>query len=441
MLTESPAPAVWMSADGHAWDVFPRETAPTWTYEAVQIAPNGTVSAPADVFGTAHWNSLQFGPTLLPSGNRPILIFDGSRGTSGPYSRGCVYGILAGSATWTLEPWTLSHDCVNPQPGAAESRTGTLAAAWPGGWATGSGINYRVGISAAIPAVSDDQHILLSSAAAERTGMANDLAGTGHFYVAWVREFSHPSSLDGLYARDVTGGGAAMKAPGTGTSSVNDFPVFGAVATTSTNTHPGVFVAYCANVSPCQLRLWRAGATTSLAVPSSGNAFGVSIAPGPGGRLWIAWVNSKSNDVYVTRTNKADTKFGAVLKYRTPCAEYGLLGLGAGSYPRLDIGMQCVNTAALKNRQYVTQVFAGLTVSPGTVTITNTAFRTVTFTVTDAGTPVQGAIVKVAGKTVTTNAAGKATFHFAVHFKTGSYLVTASAPNYSRATGKLIVKR
>lgn len=440
MTTESPAPALWVSPNGTGWDVFPRQAGPNnFTYEAVRLGPLGNVThGPADIFAT-HWTSLQFGPALLGNGAGPVLIFDGIRGSSGVYSRGCVYGAVPGPSAWTVQPWTLSHDCAGPVPAAAESTPNAkvLAAAWP----AGSGINYRIGVSAAIPAPTVDQHITLSKATAFPAGMANDEASSGHFYVAWNQVFSAPAGRDGIYVQDVTAGGAARKAPGTGTATVSgDFPPVASLAITNANTHGGVFVAYCANTSPCHLDLWRLGTLKPVAVPASGSAYGVSIAQGPAGRIWVAWYNSNSNRVFVTRTNKAGTRFGTVRSYATPCAEHGLLGLGGSPLRRLDIGMQCVNNAHLQDEQFVTQVRAGLTLGiPGPVHVGGSGM-TIKITVTDAGDPVQGATVKVAGKTAATNAAGQATFHLPGGIKAGAYQVTVTAPDYLAAAGRLVVR-
>jgi hypothetical protein len=446
MTTESPPPALWVSPNGTGWDVFPRQLgAGNFTYEVVKLGPFGSVaSGPADIFAI-HWGSLQFGPTLLGDGAVPVLVFDGIRGTTGPYSRGCVYGAAPGKTTWTLQPWTLSHDCVNPVAAAAENTPSArvLAAAWPGGWATGSGINYRIGVSAAIPAATDDRHILLTKATAFPTGMANDVNGSGHFYVAWAQVFSVPASRDGIYIQDVTAGSPARKAPDTGTFTVSDdmSPV-AKLAITNRNFHSGVFLAYCANsAGPCHLLFWRVGAAKAVAVPSSANAFSVSIAQGPGGRIWVAWYNAASNRVFVTRTNIADTKFGAVESYATPCFEHGMLGLGGSPVPRLDIGMQCVDNAHLQAEQYTAQVLAGLTLGiPGPVKV-GTSAVTIKITVTDAGDPVKGAIVKVDGKSAGTNAAGQATFTLPASIKAGSYKVTATAADYLLATGTLVVRK
>ncbi|TVZ04507.1 hypothetical protein EAS64_19300 [Trebonia kvetii] len=447
MTTEAPAPALWVAPNGVGWDVFPREISPNvWTYEATQVGTSGKViKGPADIFAT-HWGSLEFPATLLGVGAKPLLVFSGAQGSSGVYSLDCVYGALgSGSAKWALESWSLSASCVNPVAAAAESNANAnvLAAAWPGGFPGGNGVLYRIGLSTIIPAVPADQHIALSKADAGQAATVNDQAGNHHFYVAWTRIFSTPGSADGIYVKDVTANGVIRKAPGSGTaSSSTDFPVFGRLASVNRNGKGGgVYLAYCANKSPCpQLELWKVGAAKALAVPSSANALNPTLAQGPGGRIWVAWSNRQSNRVFVTRTNKAGTRFGAVRSYATPCFDGGLLGLGGSPLAKLDIGMTCVNNA-LKQEQYVTQVLAGLSLSfPGTVHLGSKGV-TVKITVTDAGDPVAGATVKFAGKTLKTNAKGQVSVTLAKSAKTGGYKISVTAPNYAAAGGTVSVKK
>ena len=446
MTVGNAAPAFWVAPNGVGWDVFPRQlpTPNTFTYEAAQVGTSGKViSGPADIFAT-HWGSLEFPATLLGAGARPLLVFSGQQGSTGPYSRGCVYGALGGgTAKWTLEPWSLSANCLNPVATAAESSASgkVLAAAWPGNFVGGNGVLYRIGASPAIPAASADQHIALAKATAGQSGMVSDQAGNGHFSVAWTQDFSSPGGRDGIYVKDVTANGVTRKAPGTGTVTSGGFPQFARLAIVNRNGKGGgVYLAYCANKSPCSLDLWRVGAAKAMAVPLSANAFGVSLAQGPGGRIWVAWYNNQTNKVYVTRTNMAATRFGAVRAYATPCAEGGMLGLGGSPLAKLDVGMSCLNNA-LKQEQYAAQVLAGLSLSfPGTVHLGSKGV-TVKITVTDAGDPVPGATVKFAGKTLKTNAKGQVSVTLSASVRTGGYQIAVTAPNYAAAGAAVSVKR
>jgi hypothetical protein len=446
MTTETAAPALWVAPNGVGWDVFPRQIGPgVFTFEAAQVGTTGKViKAPFDIFAT-HWGSIEFPATLLGIGAKPLLIFSGEQGSTGVYSRGCVYGALGGAAKWALEPWSLSASCINPVAAAAESNANAqaLAAAWPGGFPGGAGVLYRTGLSTVIPAVPADQHIALTKADAGQTAVVNDQAGNHHFYVAWTRIFSTPGSADGIYVKDVTANSAIRKAPGSGTaSSSTDFPPVGRLAAVNRNGKGGgVYLAYCANKAPCpQIDLWKVGAAKAFAVPSSANALNPTLAQGPDGRIWVAWSNKQSNKVFVTRTNKAATRFGPVRSYATPCIVASLLGLGGSPLAKLDIGMSCLNNAA-KQESLVGQVLAGLSVSfPGTVHL-GTKGVTVKITVTDAGDPVAGATVKFAGKTLKTNAKGQVSVTLSKSAKTGAYKISVTAPNYLAAGGSVSVKR
>jgi hypothetical protein len=443
MTVESPAPAMWVSPNGTGWDVFARQFGPNnFSYEAVQQGLTGGVKGvPTDIFAK-HWGSLQFGPALLGEGAVPVLVFSGLRGTPDKYNLGCVYGAVGGPSTWTLTGWSLSSDCHNPVPAAAETSPSgkTLAAAWPGFWATGTGINYRIGVAPGIPAATPDKHIPLTKATAAPTGMADDMSGSGHFFVGWNQVNSVPAVRDGVYVEDVTALAKPVKAPDTGTVTVsNDFPIVANLAITNSNFHSGVFLAYCSNASTtCRLLLWRVGAVKPVAVPGSAHAFGVSVAKGPQGRIWVAWYNSNTNQVFVTRTNKADTRFGVVRSYATPCIEHGLLGLAGTPLQRLNIGMSCVNAKA-QAEQLLTEVRAGLTLGFASPVHVPSTGLTIKITVSDAGDPVQGATVKVDGKTATTNSSGQVKIHLPGGIKKGKYGVIATAPNYLAAGGTLTV--
>jgi hypothetical protein len=433
LTTLTTTPAVYEGPDLRAWVLWPTEPKVSeFTYEAAAIAPSGVVAAkPASIFGPAYWSSLSQ-PTLVKGGAGPLAIFDGGRSSSAsdPYSHGCVVGDQEAGSTWTLQPWSLSANCVNPVPGAGEGPGGVVAAAWPGGWSGGHGVLYRVGVSSSIPASGVDSQIPLASGAdASLTAVTSDTAGNGHFYVAYLQVFSNAS--DGYYVKDVTANGAVAKAPGSGTMSVNISP-FAVPAMTSTNTHPGVFVVYCSNTSTCAVRLWRVGSAATRTVRGSLGANDTAVSPGPDGRLWIAWYNESKNTTSILRTNKADTAFGPVTTYPAPCFEHGLLGLSGGAFGRLTVALECINKAD-KLEMLFTQSVVPLAVTASAHVLPNTATHSVVYRVTDVGDPVSGATVIVHGRSAKTNAAGAATLTFPKLSAVGTFPVIAVAPNYTSA--------
>jgi hypothetical protein len=425
-------PALWTDSKHHVYDVWTRKVnSSTYTFEVNRIASNGKVGGAVDAFSGHHWGSLSFNPSVVGQNGSPLVVFSGAQGSTGDYSLGCIYGALGPTAPWTNQSWSLSSDCVNPVPAAAQNKSGTLAAAWPSGNAD---VFYRVGVSPSIPASGPDSQISLSSGSvAKRTGMVADTAGSDDFYVAWAQANSTPASKDGYYVKDVTANGSAVKAPGTNTVSVSRLPAAANIAITSTSSHPGVYLAYCVGSTSCKLRLWKVGAKHALSVPGTANPYGVSISAGPSGRIWTSWFDGNTNKVYVTRTNRKVTKFGRVTSYATPCAEDGLLGLSSGSAGRLDIGLECVSNAKLAGAEYLAQAEVPLKISASSTKVRNTSKHTITMMVTDVGDPVSGATVRFNGHKASTNGKGKVSFTLAKHTKTGKYAATASKSDYRSA--------
>lgn len=435
--TQAGTPAVWTDASNRAWVLWQRmPSASQFTYQYAAIASNGSLAVqPTDAFAGHHWAALSGSPTLLGQGGKPLVVFNGGNGIGGSdYNAGCVYGALGTSAPWTLQPWSLSASCVNPVGGAAQSATGVLAAAWPGGWNGGNGALYRVGVSPSIPAAGTDGHLAVASGTVYKTAVANDAAGSGHFYVGYARTSS--GSADGVYAVDVSAHGPAVKAPGSGTNTISQTGPFANLAMTATNSHAGVYLAYCANTPTCTLRLWRVGAKQALTVPKSSGAYAIALSAGPTGRLWVAWYNESTNRVSVVRTDRSDTSFGKVTTIPTACFEHGLLGLSSGSLGRVDIALQCVDQK-LQIEELYTQSKVALHVHLSKKRVR--AGTKVMVKVSDAGDAVAGAKVRLGKQVGRTNAKGKAKITVPKQLGAGTYRVKAKKSGYARGSAKLKV--
>jgi hypothetical protein len=430
-------PTEWVGPNGEATVVFGALYAPNkQTYFAATMSPTGHLLKLTSIFGSTYWPALSNVPTLVSDGNAPLLIFEGG-GPVKPYTSDCIVGDLDTSSGWKLQSWSLSGNCNNANNGgASEGPGGSYSAAWPGGWSNGHGVLYRIGVSPTIPAGGPDGEIgVPSDAGVPYASEANDLAGTGDFYAAWAQS-SGTAGHGGLRVEDITKHGTVMVVPESGTQSVADFLD---LAMTNTNTHGGVWIAYCANVNPCSLRLWRVGAAKPLTIPGGDKAGNVAISAGPDGRLWVAW--SLDNwDVSVVRTNKADTAFGPVQTFTTSCGTPGQMALTGGSFGPVDVAMQCQKYAANYGVDYFMQVMVPLSLTPSSPVIKNTQANNVTFKVTDVGDAVVGATVSVAGKTAKTGPSGNATFSFPKGMKAGTYAVTVTSPGYSAAHGSLVVE-
>ena len=108
--------------------------------------------------------------------------------------------------------------------------------------------------------------------------------------------------------------------------------------------------------------------------------------------LWIAWFSAHQETVNVLRTNEADSKFGPVRTYPTPCTGYGVLGPPAGNFNVLT--WRC--SAPPRPRLWPSwspRPYPPLSLQ-FTKTLANTSAHTLHFEVTDVGDPVPGATVR-----------------------------------------------
>ncbi len=285
-------------------------------------------------------------------------------------------GALGPTIPWALQTWSLTNPCgVVGNGDGTELKSGVYATARQGG----EGIAYLLSQESGVPPSPKMAHSatfpLVHPGTIGDAVVVGNLAGNGHAYAAWSQTF--PDSAGGIYVKDLTSNGPTMKAPGSGIASTNVWPpVASNLALASTNTHGGVYLAYCANTTTsCNMLLWRVGAAKAIKTP--GATLGQSIvgfkeAPalsaGPDGRLWLAWYSiDKAGTMFldVARTNEADTAFGPVETYSTRCWGYPpLIGLGGGRWDRLDVAMQCVVNRPEDRAGGICHANAGATVGP-----------------------------------------------------------------------------
>ncbi len=185
----------------------------------------------------------------------------------------------------------------------------------------------------------------------------------------------------------------------------------------------GVYLAYCSGYPTCKRALlWRVGGKT-LTAGAGQDVEDVNIAAAPDGRLWVMWHEGGSNELSATRTNKAATRFGPIVKVKPPAATDTVWKLkGEGTRGQLDVLASISTGSSLAT--WHTQVLPPLTISA------KKGSDSVTFAVTDAGDPVAGAKVAYAGKKRTTNAKGQTTASLAAT----TSKATASKAAYTRAT-------
>jgi hypothetical protein len=411
-------PGILVDAKHVGYVAWPTNTGSAGHLEVVQIAKSGKVGKTQNGL-SGSWDGLGGQLTLVPGSSQPQVVFVGT-GT-GQFSDSCVYVATGSGVPWSAQTGSLSNGCANPEPAAAESSNGTIAAAWAG--AGGSNLHYRIGVSSSIPASGPDG-VITAPTSVVGSGITLQPSNQ-HFVAGWVQAFG--GGKDGYYAADVSGSASAHKMPGTGTNSVNHLALVGDIPMAGTSH--GTFMAACSNGTNCQLMMWKVGAKKALKVPHAKLPYAAALSAGPSGRLWVAWGSDANNTVSVTRTNKSDTTFGPVHTYHTACAEHDIVAISGPSDGGADVVLECVAQIhnKFKSAVYVTHVLPALSAK------VSASGHTVTVKVTDAGDAVSGAKVTLGSSTKKTSKKGTATFHVG---KAGSYPVVAKHSGYLPAHAK-----
>jgi hypothetical protein len=131
----------------------------------------------------------------------------------------------------------------------------------------------------------------------------------------------------------------------------------------------------------------------------------------------------REGTIYAARTNKTATKVGAANSLKPPSGGtiYRLNGEGSAGPLDLIANVQAGGQQGFWHQQ----------VWPKLELAGSRAGRAIVFRVSDAGDPVAGATVKAAGKTLKTNAVGRATLAKA---PPGRFKATASKAGYASAS-------
>ncbi len=253
--------------------------------------------------------------------------------------------------------------------------------------------------------------------------------------VGWCSGIDAPS---GVWVQDVDPGtgapaGAQLQLPG---SSPRLCDAAGRVPLVSTGgPNPGFYAAETVGFpAATAVRLWRVGGGFMTVASGPGEKRTVAIASvfprrafsvTGDGRVWVAWSQRGSNRLFFRRSNPRGTRLGAVVSVRQPAGQVEVSELDVDAQPdRLDVlaRYSAISGVTL----FHTQVYPGLTLRA-------TGGDVATFRVTDAGEPVEGATVRVAGRTLRTNAAGVAK----TDLPRGVFRATASKALYNRASASV----
>ena len=307
-------------------------------------------------------------------------------------------------------------------------------------WGSTLGLFVHRGLDPALP--EQDYQAQLGGCCGYDAQLAVD-ASSGTLAVTW---YSNASGHHGVWYQAVDPATAAPSGspalvPGT---SAGDRAVDlrGRVPFTGCAGQPGTWVA--AQVGyPSQSRvvLWRAGAATASTLDTGGDEVrNVALSCGPDGRLWVAWVRNAPLSLHVVRSNRQRTEFGAEAVVRLPRGSVDAYRLAAAAQSGLlDVVATIGSTRSAALRAI--QVQPALDVAVRTTTgVRRGGTATIKATVTDAGDPVRGVVLSLAGHRVRTNRRGVATVHVRHVRRSHRYRMTASLRGFTPGVAATRVK-
>jgi hypothetical protein len=181
----------------------------------------------------------------------------------------------------------------------------------------------------------------------------------------------------------------------------------------------GVYVAYADGKN---VHLYRYGGGSKTI--ASGSYWSATVCAAPAARLWIAWGDT-SGGLFATRSNHAASAFEPVQKLKLPGSELTFVQCEGSAGP-VDLFASGQTNGGFFHTHLLAQFTLRAQASKGKVTVS----------VRDAGDPVAGVRITVAGKHLTTDAHGVAL----LTLRPGSYSATATAAGYAPASARLTVR-
>ncbi|HEX2059026.1 MAG TPA: hypothetical protein VHI71_11750 [Actinomycetota bacterium] len=444
-------PGLARTADGTLHLVWVRHTPGNAAADDVvhtSIAANGTVGATGVV--QSAWASAWPQPDLVLTADGGLRAFWG--GIRSVQSNEQHTNISSATAPSSGSPWTLQPGDVSEGAGGSSSSIGAAVApdgtplfSWSPG---GEGFVHR----GTDPASANHEFDTPGQGCCNYDpDLATDDA-TGEMWVAW---YSNQADAEGIWVQEVdpaTGQptGSPARMPGTVTTYNGEEKSVQEIQRTpiAAPEGGGVFVAYTGGYpSTNRVLVWKIGTSNAAVVARSGdrelNTPG--LAADPSGRLWVVWSQVDAGGtpiIFARRSNVGGSRWGAVVRLRPPralgdCkALYSVTPSAQSSV--LDVVANFIDGCGAAVAFWHTQLRAGLSLTARPRTFTRRA--TVVFTVTDAGDPVEGARVRVDGKSATTGPDGQAEIALGPYSSARRLTARATKAGYAAASARLRVR-
>ncbi len=375
------------------------------------IAPNGAVGA-AQVLAS-NWVGVG-SPAMARAADGSLLIVAGATSSLDPGAIGDfgAWRSTDGGASWIQ----VAGDAglgggFSDTPGLAFGSDGATPFF---GWGTTYGLWVHRGLSAT-PATGNFQSGNGFGCCGYDPGIALDGA-SGQLVVGW---YSNATNHEGVFAQVVdqatgTPVGSAKPMPGSVTTYGGVPSSSASLARTPVVGRPGragVFLAYAGGYpTTTKVLLWRFGAAkSSVLARRAAGVDDVALAADPAERLWVVW--SGGTRIYARRSNAKLSSWGAVVSAPARTGTGSIYKLAANAQAGvLDVLGAFAPNGGSGVQTWATQLQPGLTLTtaPAKLAVGGAGKRTITLKVTDAGAPVAGAKVTLAGRSAKTGRAGTA---------------------------------
>jgi hypothetical protein len=386
-------PGLARTGDGALHVIYTRRNATKEDLVHLEVSPAGKVGAAAVALGG--WSAMSH-PDLLrmPDGSLRAF-FGGIRSTNPGETNNSMNTATAPAAgtPWTLKPGKAAQSTsayATGVAGAGLAKDGTPISTWSG--SPGLGFHYGIDTSTA------DGRIPQTGCCLYTPDVAVDSA-SGQ---AWIGFHSNETAAPGLYVNAIGPAGAQGSrrlAQGSVTGKSSIYPGNRASLTGRIGAG-GVYLFYGQGYPTFKtLALWKVDAAKPHLILKADRNEHANIAAAPDGRLWLMW--EQNGTIFAARTNRAATRIGAANAIKPPSGGtiYRLNGEGSAGPLDLIANVQAGGSQGFWHQQ----VWPKLELSGAR------SGNRIVFRVGDAGEPVAGATVKAGGKSLKTNASGRAT--------------------------------
>lgn len=401
---------------------------------------SGTLGSRSTV--VSGWSSLIRDPQVINHNGDRMVVFAGAHSatTGDPLNvYAMLYSVSSNGRSWTLGGGSLSQNtgASNSYGTAAIDDAGTPLIAYTSSVGVPNAVlTLHRGIDPSRPAASPDWGSRDTGCCSYLTGMARDTK-TGDVYAGWFSNASKKKE-NGILVEKVypTPVGRILQAPSSSQNGNSIQPLQNVAL--SSRKGGGVYAAYAIGYpSITKIVVWKVATSKRITLPAK-SATGVTLVPGPGGRLWLAWYDNTNGRVKVTRTNPAATKLGKVLSLKPPGNSGGSdvwAIAGSGETGPLHLVVNA-NIGLKKPQVWYQKVLPGLTV---VATPRSLDKGKVTVRVSDAGAAIAGARVRFGDATKTTNSKGVTTFAVGKGMRSGVVHVKATKAGYAAGTASVKV--